>query len=150
MPLEAAENRALHRADISVLAQREWLRILDCGLGEHSWSRPTMRPRRPMDEERMAYVHVSGATRCVGAHASERRGGELAGDVTVPDATLTKRCEDAGDVQVRSHENFGGCVLIAHVLDQRDARPHDTWGYGTSYRHESVRKKLVNRCCHGS
>jgi hypothetical protein len=36
------------------------------------------------------------------------------------------------------------------ILDQRDARPHDTWGYGTSYRHESVRKKLVNRCCHGS
>src|SRR5438477_7358143 len=45
-PLEAAENRALHRADIAVLAQREWLGILDCGLGEHSWSRPTMRPRR--------------------------------------------------------------------------------------------------------
>src|SRR5438552_4731666 len=57
-PLEAAENRALHRADIAVLAQREWLGILDCGLGKHSWSRPTMRPRRPMDEERMAYVRL--------------------------------------------------------------------------------------------
>src|SRR5882724_11355917 len=70
-PLEAAENRALHRADIAVLAQREWLGIFDCGLGEHSWSRRTMRPRRSMDEERMAYVDVSGATSCVGAHASE-------------------------------------------------------------------------------
>src|SRR5438874_10835416 len=97
-PLEAAENRALHRADIAVLAQREWLGILDCGLSEHSWSRPTMRPRRPMDEERMAYVHVSGATSCVGAHASERSGGGRAGVVAVPDATLTHRYCDARHV----------------------------------------------------
>src|SRR6267378_5756416 len=31
---------------------------------------------------------------------------------------LTKQCEDAGDVKVRSHENFGGCVLIAYVREQ--------------------------------
>jgi len=59
--LETAEDRPLNRAHVDALPQGKRLPMPDLGLGNHAWSGPEMRPRRSVDEKRMADVHVTGA-----------------------------------------------------------------------------------------
>src|SRR5438093_4421871 len=86
------------------------------GLCEHSRSRPKMRPRRAMNEERMTYIHIPGAPGCSSSRSAERGGRQL--DVAVEHASLAEWCKHARHIEVRSHENFRWCVLIAHVREQ--------------------------------
>ena len=86
------------------------------GLCEHSRSRPKMRPRRAMNEERMTYIHIPAEPGCSSSRSEERGGRQL--DVAVEHASLAEWCKHAWHIEVRSHENFRWCVLIAHVREQ--------------------------------
>src|SRR5207249_11807460 len=70
--LQPTEDRPLDRADAGAVTQSKRLVLRDPGLGDHAWSGAEMWPRRAMNQEWVAQIHVAGAASCTCPGAFER------------------------------------------------------------------------------
>ena len=90
----------------------------DLGLGDHAWSGTEMWPRRAMNEEWVANIHVTGATNCTRTGALERRSRQVSNHVAEEHTPLAKRREHARYIEVRSYKELRRCIHIADIREQ--------------------------------
>lgn len=77
-----------------------------------------MRPRRAMNEEWMADIHVTGSASCSSTRALEGRSGESFGHVAEEHTLGAKWGEYAGNVEMRPYQDLRRRIRIADVREQ--------------------------------
>src|SRR5512132_983261 len=92
--------------------------MCDLGLSDDAWSGSEMRPRRAMNEERMANIHVAGAASCPCARALKGRGRQQCRHVPGEHTWGAEWREHARDIEVRSYQDLRWCVRRADVREE--------------------------------
>lgn len=82
----------------------------------------SMRPGRPVDEERMTDEHVAGPTGGEGRGTVEGGGRQPVADRPETGTGVAQRFEERRHVEVGADLELGGCVVLADVAQQEQSQ----------------------------